>query len=122
MWKPISISPSLVESYFKYNPFRSQAIAPLQARPKPFQCLLGAMLGPESGHLPITVRLYFTMKSSLMSPGCQGQFQMKYELFGWMARVKITWDNRNSRILVAPISLKVYINIKYLLQSEFLKQ
>ena len=61
MWEPISISPSLVESYFKYNSFRSQGKVPPQARPKPFQCLLRAMLGPESGNLPITVRLYFAM-------------------------------------------------------------
>ena len=35
-----------------------------------------------------------------------------------MARVKITWDNRNTRILVEPFGLLVYIRLINQLQSE----
>ena len=43
-------------------------------------------------------RLLLTSVTGLEEPlgyKCEGQFQMKYELFGRLARVKITWDNPN---------------------------
>ena len=33
------------------------------------------------------------MKSPRLDPNLQGQFLLKYELFRWMVRVNISWDN-----------------------------